>query len=155
MNRNRSPVIVAAVVGVGLLLFVLFMSIGSPNEEEKPEDFVQTFYEFEQIGDFGSSWEMFHPYMQEKMKKDTYIERKAHVFMHEMGSTTFDLWVGESTPLEEWKMPDTDVVAAEVVEVPVQLTYNKTLFGVITVSQTCYVLKENGEWRMLWEYREE
>ncbi|WJE46120.1 hypothetical protein QRD90_18055 [Peribacillus frigoritolerans] len=37
-------------------------------------------------------------------------------------------------------------------EIPVTQVFNSR-FGVFTLEQNCYVVKEKGEWRLLWDYQ--
>ncbi|WP_335870602.1 hypothetical protein [Bacillus sp. 2205SS5-2] len=153
MNRSGAFLIGGLVCLLGVSIF-LFRSCGT-EAVQTPESFVKKFYSYEEIGDFGSSWELFHPFMKDKFGKDKYIERKAHVFMHEMGATTFTLSVGEKVKLTDWKYTKEELALSTVYKIPVTLTYDQTQFGVLSIGQTCYVVEENGKWEMMWEYREE
>ncbi|MEF2093930.1 hypothetical protein V3595_04515 [Bacillus sp. CFBP9009] len=37
-------------------------------------------------------------------------------------------------------------------EIPVTQVFNSR-YGMFTLEQNCYVVKEKGEWRLLWDYR--
>jgi hypothetical protein len=154
MRRRRKPL---PVILIGLLIIVagVFLTkcaITSFSSDD-PEEVVREFYNYEKEGDFGSSWELFHSEMQKRFSKGDYIQTKNHVFIGHMGVETFEVEIGEIENIGEWeyKRGDevdtfTDVKAAEV-----DMIYESD-YGLMTISQVCYVAQEKGEWKVLWDY---
>ena len=120
--------------------------------KSNPEDLVKKFYKYEQSGDFGSSWELFHPQMQKRLNKDQYIQSRAHVFMQDMNAKDFTFKVGKVKELKEWKTVSGQPPLKNVNKITVYQTYSTSKFGKFTIEQMCFVVKEKGEWKMLWDY---
>ncbi|KYD31635.1 hypothetical protein B4110_3350 [Parageobacillus toebii] len=139
-------VLTAAAVLVAIL--TLFLS----NERNEAKEIVDTFYRYEQAGDFGSSWELFHPLMKKKFPKDVYIQRRAHVFMQDFGVETFDYRIDEVENLSSWSMSDKDKPLHDVYRVRVIQTFH-SVFGVFEIHQDVFVATEKGEKSILFPYR--
>jgi len=140
--------IAAIIVIVVLIPIILFRS--SPASQAKA--ITETFYQFEQEGDFGGSWELFHSQMKEKFSKANYIQTRNHVFVGHFGVTTFDLMVGKPDSLASWKMTKESPTLKDVYVVPISQVF-KSSFGTFTINQDVYVAKEKGEWKILWSYQ--
>lgn len=139
--------IAVAVIGIAVASLVTSL-------KTKPEKLVEKFYELEQEGDFGSSWDLFHSQMKERFNKDQYIQSRAHVFMQDLdvGSFTFDL--GDTERHDEWRATEGGKALKNVHEVTVLQTFHSK-FGKFTIEHPCYVVEEKGEWRLLWDYKQE
>ncbi len=142
----------------GCLLLVaslfLFTYTSSPTPIEKswtPQEVVTQFYQYEQAGDFGSSWELFHPLMKEKFSKNDYIQRRAHTFMQDFGVETFDFQLGEAMIESSWKMSPPSPVMTDVTRIPVTLLYH-SVFGDLKIQQDVYLTKEKEQYQVLWPY---
>ncbi|MBE4907206.1 hypothetical protein IMZ08_03925 [Bacillus luteolus] len=149
---NRSPIpaqLFIIVVPIALLLFAFSYFKSSP--ETAAEKTVSSFYQHEQNNDFASSWELFHPQMKTIFTKSDYIRYRNHIFVDQLGAKTFDYSVGEAKVLSNWKMTEQAESLSEVYEVPVTQKYKST-FGNFTHQQNIYVVKNEGEWRILWSY---
>lgn len=158
MLRKRSRMMLLQKIGFIAVVVVLIWLIGrtlpSLFKAAAPDEaatLVQRFYEYEQAGDFGSSWELFHPLMKERFSKSAYLQSRAHIFMQHFGVETFGLEVGE--PEREF---DVVIVGGaepfgEAYRVKVTMKYEGT-FGQFSIDQNCYVVKDGEEWTMLWYY---
>ncbi|MFC7785947.1 hypothetical protein ACFQWC_15740 [Rossellomorea sp. GCM10028870] len=150
--RRRSPVpLVIGVIASILIVVALFMIVGESREPDTPEEVIKEFYQFEQSGDFGNAWELFHPEMQNKFPKSSYIQTKNHVFMGHMGVDEFEVEVGKIEKLEKFTFNEEGLTFKNVRKAEVDLFFDSQ-FGELTISQTCYVALEEGEWKILWDY---
>jgi hypothetical protein len=150
--RRRSPVplVIGAIASI-LIVVALFMIVGESREPDTPEEVIKEFYQFEQSGDFGNAWELFHPEMQNKFPKSSYIQTKNHVFMGHMGVDEFEVEVGKIEKLEKFTFNEEGLTFKNVRKAEVDLFFDSQ-FGELTISQTCYVALEEGEWKILWDY---
>lgn len=146
--QARNGVAVLTAVAVLVAILSLFLS----NERNEAKEIVDTFYRYEQAGDFGSSWELFHPLIKKKFPKDVYIQRRAHVFMQDFGVKTFDYRIDEVEQLSSWSMEDGNKPLHDVYRVRVIQTFNSA-FGVFEIHQDVFVATEKGEKRILFPYR--
>ncbi|WP_127531072.1 hypothetical protein [Paenibacillus kobensis] len=121
----------------------------SAGRSEAAEKVVDEFYQLEQEGDYGSSWELFHSSMKEKYPKDKYIQTRAHIFMQDLNSSTYEYTVGQSKEVSGFRLKDQETAWDDVYSVEVKQHF-ETLYGPIELVQTCYVAKENGNWSFLW-----
>lgn len=150
--RRKSPVplLIGAVI-VMILLVALFMFIGKSQEPDTPEEVIKEFYHYEKDGDFGNAWELFHSEMKNKFPKASYIQTKNHVFMGHMGVDEFDVEVGKIEKEKEFTFNSEGLRFKNVRKAEVNLNFDSQ-FGVLTISQICYVALEKGEWKVLWNY---
>jgi hypothetical protein len=112
---------------------------------------VDDFYRLEQAGDYGSSWELFHSQMKLKFNKDTYIQRRSHVFMQDFGVKTFEYKLGDVRTRRNWKISSEAPMLDKVYEVPVIMAF-RTAFGNFEIHQNVYVIQEDQKWKVLWSY---
>lgn len=108
----------------------------------------------EREGNFGGSWELFHSQMKEHFAKDSYIQKRAHVFMQDFGVDTFGFELGELEEVGAWRMGGDQPLLEEVFAVPVTMTYLSS-FGALEIRQDVFVAQESGEWKVLWSYQGE
>ena len=146
--RTKTGVAVLTAAAVLVAILTLFLS----NERNEAKEIVDTFYRYEQAGDFGSSWELFHPLMKKKFPKDVYIQRRAHVFMQDFGVETFDYRIDEVEKLSSWSMSDENKPLHDVYRVRVIQTFH-SVFGVFEIHQDVFVATEKGEKSILFPYR--
>ncbi|MDQ0161887.1 hypothetical protein [Aeribacillus alveayuensis] len=149
IRRKHQPFIVIIMVVV-LFIFVLFFI--SSMKSKKPEDVVNTFYRYEQKGDFGSSWDLFHSKMKERFSKNSYVTERSHIYMSHFGVTTFSYKVHEAKKLSSWKMMKEGPTFTNVYVVPVEIDFHSK-FGTFTIWQNVYVVKEKQKWTILWEFQ--
>jgi hypothetical protein len=123
----------------------------SPGRQAK--EVVEQFYHYEQEGDFSKSWELFHPVMKEKFTKSNYLQVRAHVFMQDFGVDTFTYKVQKPEELKTWKMSKTGPFMKIVYKVLITQNY-KGKFGNFEVIQEVFVVKDKGEWKVVWDYNQ-
>lgn len=150
-RRTTRPFILIGGIAL-LLLFLLFFGISKFNSST-PEEVVDSFYRYEQKGDFGSSWDLFHSEMKERFSKNAYITERSHIYMSHFGVTTFSYKIIQTNELNEWKMTKSGQEFTNVNQVTVKLVFHSK-FGVFTIIQDVYVVKEDGLWKVLWEFKE-
>lgn len=148
MRRRRNPFILVAVC-VAILGIAISSLLGMSKSD--PEQLVTKFYKLEQEGNFGSSWELFHSQMKQRFNKDQYIQSRAHVIMQDFKVKSFTFELGKKKKVAEWKTEKGAASLQKVYKIPIYQTFYSQ-FGKFTIEQTCYVTKEKGEWRLLWDY---
>ncbi|MEH7224641.1 hypothetical protein V7112_12605 [Bacillus sp. JJ1566] len=153
MRRRRGLPIPLILVSIGaILMFILLFSLFRSSPEEEAKELVHSFYKYEQDADFGSSWELFHPLMQERFEKADYIQQRNHVFVGHFGTDTFKYTVDDAEKLKSWQMTKNTTIFHDVYKVPITQTY-KSIYGTFTIHQDIFVVEESGDWTILWEYR--
>lgn len=136
------------------VLITYFFPASSPTtteEVDSPEAVVKQFYTYEQSGDFGSSWEMFHPLMKERFAKQTYIQQRAHIFMQHFGAETFEFELGDPALVSDWKMSPEAPLMPQAFKVPVTLSY-QSAFGDFSIQQDVFVVQEEDKYLLMWPY---
>jgi len=128
--------------------------LGSSSEGSGALETVKRFYQAEQAGDFGSAWELFHPQMQERFDKASYIQKRAHIIMQDFGARTFEFEAEDPQPVIGWKMDSDAAEISSAYKVVVRQTFHSP-YGNFELVQPCYVTQESGEWRLLWSYEAE
>ncbi|MEH7013344.1 hypothetical protein V7087_21460 [Neobacillus niacini] len=114
---------------------------------------VEEFYQYEQEGEFASSWKLFHSTMKEKFSKGHYIQDRAHVFMNHFGVETFDFTMNEPEKIDQWKMAKTGPAMKNVYKILVTQTY-KGKYGNFDLEQEIFAVKEKDEWKIVWDYNQ-
>ncbi|MDQ0170312.1 hypothetical protein [Paenibacillus tundrae] len=155
-RRQRNEIFkkVGFIIIVLLLLWLIVRTIPHLFRASAPDEaaaVVAEFYRYEQTGDFGSSWELFHPLMKERFPKSTYVQSKAHIFMQHFGVETFGLEIEKPEREFDVNIIDGMQVFSEAYKMNVTMKYKST-FGVIDMVQTCYVVQDGKEWVLLWYY---
>lgn len=137
-----------------ILSFVLFYyNVVWSSDGYKARKSVVEFYEFERNGNFGSAWELFHSSMHEKFSKEAYIQKRAQVFMQQLGASTFEFEVNKTKNMGTWGMTATAPALSDVQRVQVT-QHMLTVFGELELDQEIFVVEEEGEWKLLWSYHE-
>lgn len=151
---RRMLVIVGGFLLLSIMVygFVATTSTLTSSESLGPKEVVEQFYAYEQSKDFGSSWELFHPFMQEKFSKQEYIQMRTRVFLQDFGVDSFGVTVGEVQLESSWRMSPDSPVLSNVQKVPVALLY-ESYFGDLRIEQQVYVAKDDDkQYRILWPY---
>ncbi|PAF31573.1 hypothetical protein [Paenibacillus sp. 7516] len=153
-NRNALFKKIGFIALVLLLLWLIGRTIPYLFRADAPDDaasVVEEFYKYEQAGDFGSSWELFHPLMKERFSKSAYLQSRAHIFMQHFGVETFEFEMEK--PEREFDVTVMDGVKPfpEAYKVGITMKYRST-FGQFDIVQTCYVVQDGQEWTLLWYY---
>ncbi|GAA0316216.1 hypothetical protein GCM10008967_03490 [Bacillus carboniphilus] len=150
MRRRRKtpgPLILILLGAVLTLGYCTVTTFGA----NSPKEVVEQFYRYEQNGDFGNAWELFHSEMKKRFDKSDYIQTKNHVFLGHMAVSTFDVKVGDTNKINRWTFFNGGPVFEDVHEVDVTLTF-ESQFGIFEMHQKAYAVKEDGAWRVLWNY---
>lgn len=139
--------LVLLVVTVLVFAFNLFRS----SDVRKVKAVIGQFYGYEQTGDFGSSWELFHSQMKERYPKDVYIQARAYIFMQQLGARSFSFDIGDATRVSVWRMEEEAEPLSGVYRTTVSQRMN-TVFGWLELRQDVYAAREDGEWKLLWPF---
>lgn len=136
-------------------IVIVFMLIRgawfSPDQEAVA--LVEEFYQFEQEGEFASSWKLFHSTMKERFSKGNYIQDRAHVFMNHFGVETFDFTISEPENIKKWEMSKTGPAMQNVYKILVTQTY-KGKYGNFDLEQEVFAVQEEEEWKIVWDYNQ-
>ncbi|MWC30411.1 hypothetical protein [Paenibacillus sp. MMS18-CY102] len=141
----------AVVVFVGWLTIGGLRAVTSQGSADGAAQVVEQFYELEQSGDFGSSWELFHPVMQEHFTKDKYIQQRAHILMQDFQSKTFEFSIGSPKPVGEFRATQASEPLQDVYKIEVTQSFH-SLYGPFELVQDCYAVKVDGKWTLLWQW---
>lgn len=140
------------VVGVIALLFFSLQGMLQSSDEKEAVNVVKEFYTYEQEGDFGSSWELFHSQMKEKYKKPDYVQARAHVFMQHFGTNTFKFKLSEPESNYDVQLIEGKEILGQVYVITVTQTYYSS-FGNFQIVQPVYAAEESGDWKVLWTFQ--
>ncbi|WP_141992118.1 hypothetical protein [Bacillus sp. B4EP4a] len=117
------------------------------------ESVVEDFYEYESEAEFGKSWDLLSSEMKQRFPdRADYVQNRSHVFLQHMDVKSFQYDVGRSKKVKNWKLDKSGRLHKTAYEIPVTQVFNSR-YGMFTLKQNCYVVKEKGEWRILWDYR--
>ncbi|WP_243292810.1 hypothetical protein [Bacillus sp. FJAT-47783] len=152
MKKRKTPSVIFIGGSAIILLLLLFFGFSSFHSRT-PVEVVDSFYDYEQKGDFGSSWDLFHSEMKERFSKNAYVTERSHIYMSHFGVTTFSYEIIQTEKLKKWKMTKSGQEFTNVKQVTVKLLF-PSKFGVFTIIQDVYVVKEDREWKVLWEFKE-
>ena len=151
-SRVMGWMIVVISATVLLLIGLNYRPLSTTGHADQALEAVEDFYHYEQAGDFGSAWELFHPIMQERFDKAAYIQKRAHIMLQDFGVKTFDVSFGKPTAISNWKMTATSEPIAKVYEVEVTETFHSP-YGDFHLVQNSYVVDVEGTWKVLWSYQ--
>lgn len=153
MRRNRRKRAMVFIVGLGVFLLLIYIvSSLFMGEERKAKDAVIDFYDYESAANYGKSWELLHTEIQAKFPRGAYVQDRAHVFNGHFGADTFSYEVGDSAELSNWRIEKEGESFGTVYEFEVRLNYHGK-YGHFLFVQYVYVVREDGEWRLLWDYK--
>ncbi|MFD2629871.1 hypothetical protein [Oceanobacillus kapialis] len=147
---KKGIVIVAAGAIVITLTLLLFQIFSPKNQAERA---VENFYEYEQEGAYSLSWEMFHPSMQERMDKTEYLQVRGELFLGYLATEDYSYTLENTDKLKDWSMDD----ASESLDVVYQVQVNQRFkgdFGNFTIVQHVYATETDGQWRILWDFKD-
>ncbi|MFD1848706.1 hypothetical protein [Oceanobacillus bengalensis] len=150
-NRNSKKLTFFLLIIILLSIIVFIFSRIIFSDKSQAERAVEKFYEYEQAGMFSESWEMFHPYMQEKFTKGDYIEDRPHVFFNHFGVSSFSFSIDDVDKVKDWFIEDVKEPIALAYEMTVYQRY-KGKYGNMTIYQSVYATEVDGEWKILWDY---
>ncbi|WP_409295897.1 hypothetical protein V1498_20490 [Peribacillus sp. SCS-26] len=149
-RRRKPPVLLIIALAVILLLLFYIRVLLSPGHAA--ESVVDDFYHYEARGDYGNSWALLHPSMKERWPKGVFMQDRVHVFIGHFGADTFDYSIEGGDKLRKWRAAP-GLTLKSVYEFQVTQRY-KGKYGTFRFVQDVYAVKEKGEWRVLWDYKE-
>lgn len=139
----------------GICLIIIFLSILIINiffsQENAAEKAIHEFYRLEEAGDFGQSWEMFHPVMQAKIPKKDYVQDRPHVFLNHFGIDSFRTTFGKVKKLNNWKVEKESKTLNDVFMIPITM-HIMGKYGTLDIQQDVYTVKVEDDWRIMWDY---
>ncbi|WP_051556393.1 hypothetical protein [Alkalihalobacterium bogoriense] len=138
-------IILAVVTVIGLILLFL------PSEANQAKKTVQQFYKHEQNWDFISAWELFHPDMQAKFTKPSYLQNRSHIFMDHFGVDSFSFTLEKPKKRTNWRMNEDQEPFDTAYEITVTKEYNGT-YGRFKLVQDVFVVRDEKAWKILWDY---
>ncbi|KPB05749.1 hypothetical protein [Bacillus sp. CHD6a] len=152
MRRRRGNGIIVLLVGLGttVLLMFIFSSIFM-GSERKAKQIVHEFYKHESNAEYSHSWELLHTKMREKFTRGGYLQDRAHVFNGHFGADTFSFDIGKAKEIKNWKMEKGGEAFGTAYEFEVKQDYHGK-YGHFMFVQYVYVVREDGEWRIVWDY---
>ncbi|WP_245208018.1 hypothetical protein [Sediminibacillus dalangtanensis] len=149
MRRGINPLIILVLILI-LILGITGMVYFLPNRQAKAV--IDSFYSYEQQGMFAESYALFHPLMKEKFEKGAYLQDRAHVFMNHFGVETFTYSLGDTDKIKDWQIEKDAEPLAVVYKVTVTQKY-KGKYGNFSIVQDVFAAKDDGEWKVLWNYQ--
>lgn len=153
MHKRKLPAFLMIGIMISVLAFFLIYIFTLFSPSNQAMRVVEDFYSFEQEADFAESWELFHPNMKKRWDKGTYIQDRSHVFIGHFGSETFDFTIEKADELKGWKMSKEFPPFDTVYKFQVLQMY-KGKYGKFNFEQIVYVVKNKGEWVIVWDYNE-
>jgi len=112
---------------------------------------VKEFYDDEQGGDYGSAWTLLHPQIKKKFTQADYIEKRTTLFMDDYGVKGFSYKIDDVDHLKKWRVNADSPYLKDVYRVTVIQSFTG-IFGKAQLYKDVYVAKDQGEWKILWEY---
>ncbi|KGA98043.1 hypothetical protein AJ85_16415 [Alkalihalobacillus alcalophilus ATCC 27647 = CGMCC 1.3604] len=147
IRRQRRPYMTLILV---FLILILFIFLLSPSEAKQAKRVVDTFYQYEQDAQFSSSWQLLHSSVQEQFSQSSYIQDRAHVFMGHFGSETFDYSLNSPKKISNYSLTNHPEETVNGYKIEVEQNYDSK-YGLLKITQTVIVLKENNTWKLLWK----
>jgi len=163
---------VMAALSVILFLFNTFHSA----DHRRVRETVETFYAREAEGDYGGAWELLHSDMRGRFEREAYVRARGAMYAALAGSAGgltafsgdpelmrrlpsaapqagFAFSLGKPERLSDWSAPGFPFPLADVYRMKVQQRF-MSVFGALTVEQDIIAVRENGEWRLMFSYRQ-
>ncbi|MFC4800202.1 hypothetical protein ACFPA1_12675 [Neobacillus sp. GCM10023253] len=150
--RRRNVPVKGLFMGILLIAAVLMLvRCVFVSSDQQAVAVVNEFYQYEQQGDFASSWALFHSEMKKRFGKGAYIQDRAHVFMNHFGVETFTYTLDGAEKLDKWEMSKEGPAFKNVYKILVTQTY-KGKYGYFELKQDVFAVKEKEKWCILWDY---
>ncbi|MDW7613438.1 hypothetical protein SC499_01545 [Peribacillus simplex] len=148
-RQNKIPLGALAIIFLALAAGAWIIFLWPSGSKSVVEDF----YEYESEAEFGKSWDLLSSEMKLRFpNRADYVQNRSHVFLQHMDVETFQYDVGRVKKVKNWSLDKDGRVHKTAFKIPVTQVFNSR-FGVFTLEQDCYVVKEKGEWRLLWNYQ--
>ncbi|WBL14840.1 hypothetical protein [Sutcliffiella sp. NC1] len=151
MRRRRQLPAAPIIIFILFILLIFLFARACLPESAKAKRIVDQFYTYEQKGEFGKSWELLHEAMHQRFEKGSYIQDRAHTFIGHFGAETFTYKIDGGKKKTNWKMQKDGEPIGDTYEFTVTKTY-RGKYGHFQFVQYVYVLKEEKDWRILWDY---
>ena len=149
-KRRGNPTIIVVVIFVIVLLFSIARACLPESAQAKRV--VDQFYSYEQKGEFGKSWELFHETMHQKFDKGAYIQDRSHTFIGHFGADTFSFKIDGGKKKKNFKIQkDADPIGDVYTFTVTQTFLGK--YGHFDFVQYVYVAKQEKDWVILWDYK--
>lgn len=152
---RKSPLrgIVLILVGLAMVTGLIWLIISLlANPSEKATEVVDQFYKYEQDGDFSESWSLFHSSIQEKFEMEYYIQDRARILMNGFGVETFTYKLSKPEKVKNWKIDMDSQPFEAAFKVNVTQNFNSR-YGKFSIFQEVFVVKEEKQWKVLWDYQ--
>ncbi|MFP7492408.1 hypothetical protein SFC66_01380 [Terribacillus saccharophilus] len=149
-TNRKQLLIICFMVMLVLCVIALFLKNASPNQAKKT---VEQFYTYEQKGEYSSSWGLLHPELQSRFPLKDYVTDRSHVFMSHFGADTFQFAIEEKEKHKKWQAAPDGQTYKDVYAFTVKQDY-RGKYGHFAFVQYVYVVKDKGEWQILWDYQE-
>ena len=113
---------------------------------------VKEFYLYEQSGDFKKSWALFHSEIKNRFSDEQYSQLRSQLITQDIGATSFTFDVGKVKTKKNWRSGVNSVIMKKVYAIKVTQHFQNQ-FGNFDLVQEVFVVKEEGEFRVLWDYK--
>ncbi|WP_066192202.1 hypothetical protein [Gracilibacillus timonensis] len=152
LNKQSKRLILLSIVLVILILLFVFLLLYLFSDERQAVKVADTFYQHEQQGDFGDSWGLFHSSMKERFSKSEYVQDRAHVFLEHFGVTAFDYQLSEAEKVKDYQVNENTSLQTAYRLTATYIYESK--YGYLEISQPVFLVQEEGEWCVTWEYNQ-
>lgn len=149
-RRPAVPIVIVVLLVSALVL--LLACLWGVSDARKAKAMVVKFYAHEQNGEFGSSWELFHPQMKALYPKEAYIEARTRL-MQQLGARPAGVEIGDGKKQGSWRMAEEADPVADVYRIEVAQRMD-TVFGRLEIRQAVFAAKADGQWTLLWPFGE-
>lgn len=151
-KRKVSNQVLIAVVTLFIFFSLVWVVSGlfiSPSKQAVQA--VKEFSNYEQKGNFSDSWELFHPIMKDRFGKEQYIQERSYILMNLLGVEAFSYKVEGVKKISGWRITEDVKPFNDVYKMKVTHTL-KGKYGKIEMHQEVFAVKEEGEWKIIWDY---
>ncbi|WP_377887604.1 hypothetical protein [Alkalihalobacillus sp. R86527] len=112
---------------------------------------VKEFYRYEQKGEYTQSWKLFHSEMRNRFSDEQYSKLRAQFLTQDTFAKAYTFKVSKIKTKKNWKTPGSGQILTKVYVTTVTQTFNND-FGKFNIVQEVIVAKEDGKYRILWNY---
>ncbi|KMK75661.1 hypothetical protein [Alkalihalobacillus pseudalcaliphilus] len=144
-RRRTNPILILITIFFTFFIVIFLLIPSGSNHAEKT---VHSFYQYEQEGNFSSSWQLLHPTIQERFPISSYIQDRAHVFMGHFGTDSFEYTLENPNKVSNFQMNDEKTIDGYSIKVH---QYYDSKYGQLTLTQNVIVSKVEKEWLIFWE----
>jgi len=151
VQKQRFLLLIAVAAVLLIIIVGSLIFFNSPRNEAK--NVIEDFYELEQQSMYSKSWELFHPYMKEKVPREDYIESRPHLFMNHLDATNFRYEMESLDKVKDFTFEE----GAREIDVVYRTTvhqYFSGKYGNFIISKNVYAaeVEEEDNWYILWDY---